>query len=202
MIGGIGLLFFVVLTIMFRKRLMKRLRRFRSHRVAPSAEFLNGSSQLFSSQSRLGRPSPSPNPYVPQQRGPSTYSTGDVYNPNEGPHDDNEQLPPFTVGTFSDPVFEKVHSAARQREMFLQAHGTPSPGSYRDADADSPSSYNPYATLNSFTSYANYTVDSADFPASSPILSSEDHGTLGGASSARGHTAPAPRSSENAGWAV
>lgn len=117
-----------------------------------------------------------------------------------GSPDDNEQPPPFTPGTFNDPVIEKVAAAAQQREMFLQTHvdnqheGTSDEGSIL---------YNPYVLPDPLEHSLNYPPDTFDWPATSPILSSESHEAVAGPSSSYGHGASrSPRSTEEAGWAV
>lgn len=116
---------------------------------------------------------------------------------------DEEQPPPFTPGTFNDPVIEKVASAARQREMFLQAHGTSPTQEPREDEAMS-LQYSPYVLPHPLENAGSYPLDTSFFPATSPILSSEDHATMAGPSRSAtvygGHRSP--RSAEQSGWAM
>lgn len=56
-------------------------------------------------------------------------------------------------------------------------------------DIDTSSLYNPYTSTNPFDGPSSYLLDHSDYRTASPILSSEDHSTLAGHSSAHGHSA-------------
>ncbi|EKM55621.1 uncharacterized protein PHACADRAFT_184402 [Phanerochaete carnosa HHB-10118-sp] len=180
-LGGVVLLLLVVLLVL-RKPMSRYLRRARNKRIAPSAEFVNTSSQLFHSQSRLTGLSTTPVVTSSHHRGKSSFSVRDL----GGGFD--ERPPPFTPGSFRDPVIEKVTSAAQQREMFFQTHASPPTQNGRgNDDSDAPSLYDPYVLPNPFEHSPGYPLDTFDFPATSPILSSEEDETAAGPSSTFGH---------------
>ncbi|GJE86940.1 hypothetical protein PsYK624_030230 [Phanerochaete sordida] len=205
-IGGVIFLLLLLLLVFFRKSLVQRLQHARRKRTAPSAEFVNVSPQLYSSQSRLTGLSPTPGA-AGHYRGNSTFSARDLQGMAESPVDD-ENPPPFTPGAFKDPVIEKVASSARQHEMYLQAHRSspPSQDDHSNEDGSSlynPHSRNPYILPHPFEQSPNYPLDTSDFPATSPILMSEDHSSVAGPSrSATGHRGQRSPGSAEAGWAV
>ena len=124
-IGGILILLLVLLLVKFRKSLSKYFKGFRSQGVAPSAEFLEGSSQLLSIHSRPVIFHASTTHSLHHQRRISTYTRskdmGSIQT-EEAPYD--EELPAFTKGAYGDPVVEKVKSAARQRAALIRADRT------------------------------------------------------------------------------
>ena len=200
-IGAILLLILILVAVIFRKSLAKRWQHLRNRRIAPSAEFLSTPPQPFPNQSRLGRSSPGPGLLVSHHHrlGNSRFSVQDLHYPAIT---DEEAPPPFTPGTFNDPVIEKVNAAARQREIFLQTHA-PSLIDKKAPYADSGGSslYNPYESKNPFEEPSLYPLDNIDIPATSPILSTEDYDTFAGQSSGHGHQSP--RSTEaGVGWAA
>ena len=89
---------------------------------------------------------------------------------------EDEQPPPFTSGSFIDPVMEKVSSATRQRELYFQSQAIESQGAR--------STHNRISLQRShmlddpFASNSYYPVDAVDYPVTSPILGGEDHESL------------------------
>ncbi|PSR71166.1 hypothetical protein PHLCEN_2v13012 [Hermanssonia centrifuga] len=92
-IGGLIFLGLIILALFYRRALLKRLYR---NRTAPSAEFINHPEFIHTRQ-----------------------NTNNTLLRGVSPYVDEEQPPPFTPGSFNDPIVEKVTAtAAAQREMF------------------------------------------------------------------------------------
>ncbi|KAI0341596.1 hypothetical protein BDW22DRAFT_1358418 [Trametopsis cervina] len=124
-IGGLALLVALLLLWFYRKKIARRWNG--AHRVAPSAEFLNGPGSrevAFVTASRTASPfamqghARSMSMYRDDERAmPNVVGAGAL---NDGPVPDMPP-PPFTTGGFNDPLFEKLSDAARQRTELYAA---------------------------------------------------------------------------------
>ncbi|KAI0079994.1 hypothetical protein K474DRAFT_1769896 [Panus rudis PR-1116 ss-1] len=106
-IGGIALLILLIVAFI----LWRRRRRRRRHHLAPSAEFMH-----HARDRSLGT---SPLPYGDNPRYPSLMRHSSIEDPDDIP-------PPFTQGTYKDPVYEKVDAAEAQKALFTSV-STPAP---------------------------------------------------------------------------
>ena len=116
-VGGLAFIILAGLLLLFRKRLMRRIRRLRSARVAPSSEFLDPSSRFYRDKS--------PNHFLAHRHGPPMSALSETSHQSVVTPVDNDLPPPFTPGAFRDPIIEKINTAAAQRDSYVRSLGSP-----------------------------------------------------------------------------
>lgn len=218
-IGGLFFIALLVVLLLNRKRIIRKWQARGRHRVAPSAEFIGRGTTPFSPSPLPGSPqmravsaygsiagsrvaSPYGVPIQGQGRGHSIYRDDEAVvgfaGVGAGAGLAEEGIfgmegvppPPFTRGNFSDPLFEKLSDAARQREELYRTTSGPEGGplpssprrndsgnSYATASESQQSNatrttriseqelYNPY-----LSTYANESDNEEDMKQTSPIL--------------------------------
>ena len=177
-IGGIALLFTIVLILVFRRPLARRLRDFQNRHTAPSAEFLNHSSHLCSNPP--GGTSPSPGPLLPHRRGPPDFVVNAKLKWNADAPVKGDWPPSFSPGAYDDPLVEKISSAAGQRERYFRDHKSSTMDPATESMSETTFSQHANFSSNPYSKSLDYPVDSTEFLATSPISSgrSEDNSPL------------------------